>query len=59
MVLPLHGGLAMAMELETPPTDFCIKMRKFIVFLGLLQFLCVLGRVVMGDIIGGLCMGIL
>ena len=37
-------------------TDRCIKLRPAVVAIGILQFICVLGRIIIGDIIGGLCM---
>ncbi len=56
MVIPLPAGGPLDMEIPFPPTDFNIKMRPVVILLGLLQFVCVIGRIVIGDVIGGLCM---
>lgn len=43
-------------ESDSPPSDFALKMRKYVIVIGLLQFACVLGRIIVGDTMGALCM---
>ncbi|CAD7953648.1 unnamed protein product [Amoebophrya sp. A25] len=51
MIFPAH-----VFESEMPPSDFMLKMKKWVVVIGIAQFLCVLGRIVVGDSMGALCM---
>lgn len=45
-------------EAAMPPTDFMLKMRKYIMFIGLIQLCCVLARLSVGDVMGAICMSI-
>ncbi|CAD7954430.1 unnamed protein product [Amoebophrya sp. A120] len=51
MIFPAH-----VFESDQPPSNFALQMRKFVIFIGVIQFLCVLGRLIVGDTLGSLCM---
>lgn len=50
MIIPSH-----MLEDLGPPTDYCLKMRKWIIGLVFVMIATVFGRCLVGDVVGGLC----